>query len=118
MSKGIQRMLVLTDEQRLELMAIRDRDRRAYMRERAAAILKIAEGLSARDVALHGLHRRRDPDTVYSWLNHFQVTGVKGLEQLPRGHRGFSPRAGRGVGRDSQTGSVVPRDRAQPVATG
>jgi len=35
------------------------------MRERATAILKIAEGISARQVALDGLLKPRKPDTIY-----------------------------------------------------
>lgn len=116
MSKGIQRVLILSQEQRLELEALRDRDRRAYMRERAAAILKIASGQSARSVALHGLHKRRDPDTVYSWLKGYLSLGVKGLVQQPRGHRGFSPTAGQGLGRDPSPGSIIEGHRAQPLA--
>jgi transposase len=85
------RTLALTLEQRRELVAIRDRDRRAYLRERAAALLQIADGASAHQVALHGLFRPRDPDTVYDWLNRYQQTGAAGLVQRPRRHRGLPP---------------------------
>jgi hypothetical protein len=90
-----QRELPLSPGQRVELERIRDRDRRAYLRERAAALLKIADGDSVRAVALHGLHRRRKPDTVYGWLAANQAGGPAALVQRPRGHRGFSPSAGR-----------------------
>ncbi|WIG59756.1 MAG: hypothetical protein OJF49_002503 [Ktedonobacterales bacterium] len=89
-----QRRLALTAGQRRELVQMRDRDRRAYLRERAAALLKIAEGRSVRAVALRGLHRRRKPDTVYGWLNAYLTGGVAALVQRARGHRGFSPSAG------------------------
>lgn len=85
------RVLLLTEAQRAELTQARDHDHRAYLRERAAALLKIADGQSVRAVALSGLLRRRAPDTVYLWLNHYQAQGLAGLIQLPRGHRGFSP---------------------------
>jgi transposase len=85
------RTLELTSEQRSELVAIRDRDRRAYLRERAAALLQIADGASVHHVALHGLFRPRDPDTVYDWLNRYQQDGIAGLVQRPRRPRGLSP---------------------------
>lgn len=85
------RTLELTSEQRRELVAIRDRDRRAYLRERAAALLQIADGASVRQVALHGLFRPRAPDTVYTWLNRYQQEGSAGLVQRPRRRRGLPP---------------------------
>jgi len=87
--------LDLTSEQREELEQIRDRHPKAYMRERAAALLKIAEGRSGRDVALHGLHKRRHPDTIYEWVRRYKAEGVKGLLVRPgRGRKpAFSPSA-------------------------
>ncbi len=41
----VRRALDLTEEQRQELLQLRDHDPRPYVRERGAAILKIAEGL-------------------------------------------------------------------------
>jgi transposase len=49
------------------------------MRERAAAMLKVANGHSGRDVALNGLYKERDPDTIYSWVRRYQAEGVPGL---------------------------------------
>ena len=40
------RTLILTEEQRQELLQSRDHDARPYVRERGAAMLKIAEGQS------------------------------------------------------------------------
>lgn len=40
------RTLQLSPEQRAELEATRDRDRRPYLREKAAALLKIADGMA------------------------------------------------------------------------
>ncbi|HEX6751431.1 MAG TPA: IS630 family transposase [Longimicrobium sp.] len=56
-------------------MTIRDHDKRPYLRERAAALLKIGSGMSAHHVARHGLLKPRDPDSVYQWLNDFIGTG-------------------------------------------
>jgi len=73
------RTLTLTEVQRQELLQLRDHDPRPYVRERGAALLKIAEGQSPHRVACQGLLKPRDPDTVYAWLNHYQAVGVDGL---------------------------------------
>ena len=85
----------LTAEQRRELEYVRDHHEKAYMRERAAALLKIAEGMSGRQVALHGLLRERDPDSVYSWVHVYQSEGLAGWRIKPgRGRKpAFSPSA-------------------------
>jgi hypothetical protein len=59
----------------------------------AAALLKIAEGMKAAHVAGHGLLRRRDPDTVYTWLDRYQQDGLPGLvNRKGRGRKpAFSP---------------------------
>lgn len=88
------RVLLLTPEQRAELLAVRDHDARPYLREIAAALLKIADGELAVQVARHGLLRPRHPETVYGWLNRYQAGGLANLIHKPRGHRGFSPAAG------------------------
>lgn len=85
------RTFALTPEQRVELEQTRDRDRRAYLREIAAALLKVADGQAAHAVARQGLHKRRVPDTVYRWLTKYEQQGLLGLVHRPRGHRGFSP---------------------------
>ena len=78
------RILELSEEQQRELEHIRDHHPIAYLRERAAALLKIGDGMSAHAVAQGGLLRRRKPDTVYGWLNAYQQKGTKGLYQLAR----------------------------------
>jgi hypothetical protein len=92
------RTLVLTETQQAELRVLRDHDHRAYLRERAAALLKIAAGESPHAVARVGLLKPRDPDTVYGWLSAYERAGAAGLLQQPRGHRGFSPSARRRTG--------------------
>ena len=91
------RTLPLSEAQRAELEHARDRDHRPYLRERAAALLKIAQGQSPHAVARHGLHKRRKAATVYDWLNRYRERGLAGLVQRPRGHRGLSPRQGEQV---------------------
>ena len=69
----------LSSEQKAELEQARDKHPKAYIRERCAAILKIATGQSAHQVALVGLYKKRTPDTVYNWFHRYQAEGLKGL---------------------------------------
>jgi len=84
----------LIPEQEEQLERIRDTDKRPYMRERAAAILKVASGISGHQVALHGLLKPRDPDTIYGWVHSYQAEGLDGLPIKPgRGRKpAYSPR--------------------------
>ncbi len=81
----LRRTLQLSASQRQDLLAARDHDARPYVRERAAALLKIADGQSAHAVARHGLLKPRDPDTVYSWLTWYEKLGVRSLSLFPQG---------------------------------
>jgi transposase len=86
------RLLELTPEQKQELEFLRDHNPTPYLRERAAALLKVAEGQSPHAVALHGLFRARDPDTIYSWLNRYLQDGIRGLIMYPgRGRKRRAP---------------------------
>jgi hypothetical protein len=85
------RYLTLSASQREELEQIWRRDPRPYMRERASALLQIADGRSGHWVAQNGLLRRRKPDTVYDWLNAYEQGGAAALVQRPRRKRGFPP---------------------------
>ena len=82
--------ITLTGEQRRELELARAYHERPYVRERASAILKIANGMPARQVALRGLMKPRDPDTVYAWVHSYREDGVKGL--LVKRGRGRKPK--------------------------
>lgn len=73
----------LSEAERTELEKVRDSHPKPYMRERASAILKIAKGQTARQVALNGLLKQRYPKAVYRWVKRFQENGVKGLEVSP-----------------------------------
>src|SRR5262249_52738622 len=82
------RTLTLADEPRAELLYHRDHDPKPYVRERCAALLKIADGLSPHAVATGGLLRGRDPDTVYAWLAPHLHEGLSGLlSHQPGGDR-------------------------------
>jgi transposase len=83
----------LTNEQRSELEHTRDHHAKPYMRERTAAILKIANGSSGLQVAQTGLLKRRHPDTVYDWFHRYEAGGLAGLNiRKGRGRKpAFSP---------------------------
>lgn len=92
--------LVLPPAARATLLRHRDTDPRPYLREMCAAIVKVADGSSIRQVALTGLGRRRNPETVAHWVAKYTAGGIPALVHRPRGHRGFSPSAGRRTGGD------------------
>jgi hypothetical protein len=92
------RTLELNETEREALVAHRDHDANPQVRERCAALLKIAAGQSAYAVARQGLLKRRDPDTVYEWLDWYEQDGLDGLLSRLQGgnHRSF---------RDAESGS-------------
>ena len=75
--------LCLTAEQIEELTIARDRH------PKAAAILKVSEGQSVRQVALHGLHKKRSEHTVKDWIDRYLEQGLAGL--LVKAGRGRKP---------------------------
>lgn len=87
------RTIELSDQEKAELKDVRDNHEKAYMRERAAAILKINKGQSAYFVAMAGLYKKRKPDTIYAWLDRYEAEGVEGLPiKAGRGRKpAFSP---------------------------
>ena len=89
------RRLELDAGQRQELVVVRDTAATAYLRERAAALLKVAAGQVAAAVARDGLLRPRHPDTVRDWLGRYLARGVAGLAiDRGRGRKpAFSPSA-------------------------
>jgi transposase len=86
---GKRREVNLSQEQVSELEDLRDHHPYAYVRERAAAILKVAEGTSVRQVALEGLLKRRRAETVGEWVTRYLKDGEAGL--LIRKGRGRKP---------------------------
>jgi hypothetical protein len=87
------RRLELDEEARRTLEEMRDHHPKFYLRQRAAALLKIADGASANWVAAHGLHKWVDVDAVYGWLDRYLAYGLCGLYIRPgRGRKAaFSP---------------------------
>ncbi len=92
------RALELNETEREALVEHRDHDANPQVRERCAALLKIAAGQSAHAVARQGLLKPRDPDTVYEWLDWYEQDGLAGLLSRLQGgnHRSF---------RDAESGS-------------
>ncbi len=81
--------LQLTKEERDELEQLRDHHPKAYVRERTAAILKVAAGQAPEHVAEVGLLKRRNRDTLYRWLERYAAVGMNGL--MVRSGRGRKP---------------------------
>jgi len=84
-----------------ELEQVRDHHPKAYVRVKAAGILKVWAGTSRRQVAKSGLLKPVRRETVQQWIVRYQQGGVAGL--LVKAGRGrkpaFSPCAGPGAGR-------------------
>jgi transposase len=89
------RKVLLEERQYAELVNMRDHAQIPYLRERAAAILKVAEGLSVRKVAASGLLKRVRHETVSEWIDRYEQAGLEGLKIKPgRGKKpAFSPSA-------------------------
>ena len=86
----------LTQSERQALVQLRDHAPKPYLRERASAVLKSAEGVTIMEIAAKRLLRQRDPDTVRRWLQRYCEEGIAGLRIRPGGGRkpAFSPSAG------------------------
>jgi transposase len=85
-------ILVLDDYQQITLEQMRDHHPKAYLRERAAALLKVAAGQSIEQVAATGLLRRREWETVASWVKRYERDGLGGLYLCPgRGRKPAFP---------------------------
>ena len=95
------RPFLLTTAERQTLSELRDHGPKADLRERAAALLKVADGTPAARVAQDGRLRPRKPDTVYAWIDRFMDAGIAGVHmRAGRGRKpAFSPLAGDGGNR-------------------
>lgn len=83
----------LTEAQRQELVQVRGHHTKAYLRERAAAVLKVADGALVQQVATTGLLKRHEPETVRGWINRYLTAGLAGWQiKSGRGRKPqFSP---------------------------
>ena len=81
--------VTLTPQQRSELLHLRRQHSKSYVRERAAAILQVADGKLIGEVVAKGLLKRRQDETVSSWIHRYLEEGAVGLEL--RAGRGRKP---------------------------
>src|SRR5258708_5370885 len=72
------REVVLTPEQERELIWTRDHHQKAYVRTKAAAILKVAAGQAMRQVAVHGLLKPVKEEGVWQVLERFDLVYKRG----------------------------------------
>jgi hypothetical protein len=79
----------LSADQRASLLNARDHHPKPYIREQAAAILRVADGHSARQVARDGILKPRCRETIVLWVSRFLSHGIDGL--LVRPGRGRKP---------------------------
>jgi transposase len=86
-------ILKLSRKKRSELEDLRDHAEVPYLRERAAALLKIADGDSTHTVAASGLLKKRWHFTLSRWVKRYQKDGLEGLKiKAGRGRKpAFSP---------------------------
>jgi transposase len=86
---------ILSDDQFQQLTEMVNCSPKPYLRERASAILKLAQRETVSAIASTGLLRKRHDETVSRWFHRFQSEGVKGLEiKAGRGRKpAFSPSA-------------------------
>src|SRR3712207_4287841 len=70
----------LTPTQRKELLDLRRQHPKPYVRERAAAILQVANGKTIGEVAKTGLLKQRQDETVSSWVQRYLLEGITGIE--------------------------------------
>jgi len=103
-----QRTLTLkSNKERKRLIWHRDHDPKPYVRERCARVIKVADGQSPHWVALYGLLKPRDPDSVYAWRDADAADGFEGLIAHP--HGGY-----RGPNLDERQTEVEERLRQPP----
>jgi hypothetical protein len=79
----------LTAAQRESLLWLRDHHARPYVRERAAAVLKLSDGMPMMVLASDGLLRPRARQTIHRWVRRFLQEGEEGL--VVKSGRGRKP---------------------------
>lgn len=85
-----QRRVTLSKSARIALERVRDTAPKTFQRERAAAVLKVAQGFPAYIVAADMLLRPRARSTVCDWLDRFDAEGLDGILEIRPG-RGRKP---------------------------
>ena len=69
----------MADAQRTALVHASDHHAKPYIREQAAALLRVADGHSIRQVAATGILKPRRRETVKLWIERFLADGIPGL---------------------------------------
>lgn len=88
--------LVLSEAERLTLEQMRDRHAKAYVRVKAAVLLRIAAGEPAYLVAARGVLKPIHRETVYIWLDRFERFGICSLRRSATRAAHFPLRGGKG----------------------
>jgi hypothetical protein len=83
------RQVILQPAQEHELRWALKNHAKAYVRERAAAILKVAAGTPMRQVAAGGLLQTRTEEALSDWIDRYESEGLSGL--VVRKGRGRKP---------------------------
>jgi Helix-turn-helix domain len=104
----------LSAEQEAELVQLRDHSPKPHLRERAAAILKVAAGATIKQVAEQGLLRPRDEETVSAWIGRYREQGTAGLGVRPG--RGRKPAFFPSAPHEPGGGRRAARVRASPAS--
>src|SRR5690242_499319 len=101
-------ILELTAEQYAELNHAAGHHPKPYMRERCAALRKLADGWLMSEIAHSGLLTQHSPDTIHDWLLRYKAHGIDGLLiEKGRGRKpSFSPSAPNGPTGKRATGRV------------
>lgn len=71
---------ILSNDLFQQLNDVAKHSTKPHLRERASAILKLAQGQTASQIATDGLLQKRYRRTVCRWFYRFQSEGIKGLE--------------------------------------
>ncbi len=77
------RRLELSEVERTTLEQAVRHHPKPYARERAAALVQVADRTAAAWVAEHGLLTAHAPDTVYRWLDRYETEGLAALTVRP-----------------------------------
>lgn len=72
-------LVVLDAPARTTLCELRDHGPKAYLRERAAVVLAVADGSSLREAAAHAGLKPRHVETVWNWVTRYRLRGLRGL---------------------------------------
>lgn len=69
----------LSDEQKAKLEDLLKNSPKPCLRERAGAILKLANKQTVSDIADHGFLQKRHRETVSTWFHRFATDGIEDL---------------------------------------